>query len=342
MAKRVVINRNVMALTRKRTPTAALTGWTVAKRIAPVASMPSLACRLCGTRFRRGAWVSHPGHRPLIPIGGTCLVALLLKRFPERGEFSAKRRTVSKTLKAQYGHRIDPGDWIQWVVDHAPRGLAREAAELEHCGATATAPGLRKLIRFHDRTCLYPVSSLLDDWDEDDDFFDFATEITIDQARRAIRALNSGERLARRAALAKQRCREAFLAEENHQMEDVQTAWTRLNGPSRRTVIALYELSDRLKDGNVLCETSLAEKWPLLGRPQNRIFCWHSKLGLGLIEAGEDDEDSIGKVWLAAQGEYRVIRDFRSWRSVKGAPANAVAQLEALAFARPVPPLEES
>jgi len=149
MGSRPAFKANVIALTGAMTVSHALSGWSVIRRIAAKDTMG--ACELCGTRFKRGAWVRHVRHQPEISVGGDCLQTLLLGKFAAPATVKKKATSFRQKIRKRYQGIVDPANWLKWIVEHAPKSHAAAVVQLEHLGYT-DGKSLEKLIAFHDRT----------------------------------------------------------------------------------------------------------------------------------------------------------------------------------------------
>ena len=178
---------------------------------------------------------------------------------------------------------------------------------------------------------------MFDDWDTLKQVFDLPDEITLEHASRVEREMGRSAGREKLVAAHREETQKRLLAEQSTQFEDFRFAWKRLDANSRHTVLALYELSFDLEDGRALCSERLAQRWANLSSPAKWCFCWHPKLGLGVIEEDEEGVGVRGDVWLYATAERKAIRDLSKWRTVSGASAASVAELERLAYGTPLP-----
>lgn len=185
MSKQDVIARNLAALTHSRTFRTSVKGWTV-KNVISLPKREMQACELCGTRFRRGARIQHTRTAATVLVGGTCLETILSSHFPPKFNVREYRKQTFAALRKAYGNLIDPGNWIRWIVENAPKRLAQPVAELISFGTVLNEMRLEILIRFHDgkrlfrRTALLPGARAL----EQAIGRQIPAYITIDQARK--------------------------------------------------------------------------------------------------------------------------------------------------------------
>lgn len=326
MSKRDTIEQALLALTRRRSSVRAFEGWDVVEPINLKQTDEMIPYELCGTRFRRGAWVTHPRHEPKIAVGGTCIKALLLGEFPERGVETPRKSDCAGEIRRAYAGALDPGSWIRWVVDHAPRSLAREAAELNVFKMTRTVSGLRRLIEFHDATRKYPAKALILDYEYLPDDMKRRRYLTIQQARREVERLNSSsirQRIADENVV-------KHIAENELRWRSVDPRpWDNLDDAGKRVVAALDALAS-FTDERPLCPEELARQWPHLSLHVRDVFCWHPRVGVAHIDPVS------GEFWLSHSGKYKAVPGRDLWRSVAGAPAESVSSLVCLAFAVPV------
>jgi hypothetical protein len=331
MSKHDVITDNLIALTRARSFDKAVSGWTV-KQLVALKDHKMQSCELCGTRFKRGAVIGHQRSGATILVGGTCLHTIQRRRFPERFNFSRARDFTYSTLRRWYEDRIDPGTWIKWIIEHAPKRYAQSAADLQSFGLVLNAKELDALIRFHDRTRLFPMSALLADAVQ----FEIALQkkipayLTIDQARK-FRAQFGTVLADLQEAQFKEESVQQVVRRYISKRSDLGRVWEKLSPLERRAVIALVKLDEGAADnGTPLCADEVAANWPQpYGVP---MIVWNPRIGLGFVyKEGKDEKKS--HVWLWRSGHYRkgVYYDLTCWRGVTKCALTAVEQIEQLA-----------
>jgi hypothetical protein len=331
MSKHDVITDNLIALTRARSFEKAVSGWTV-KRLVALKDRKMQSCELCGTRFKRGAVIAHQRNGATILVGGTCLHTIQRRRFPVRFNFSKARDFTYSTLRRWYEDLIDPGTWIKWIVENAPKRYAQSAADLQSFGVVLNAAELDALIRFHDRTRLFPKSALLTDAVQ----FEVALQkkipayLTIEQARK-FRA-QFGTVLANlEEARSKEEFAERVVRRYISKRSDLRRVWEKLSPLERRAVIALVKLDESATDnGTPLCGDEVAANWP---QPKGvPMIVWNPRIGLGFVYK-EGKEEMKSHVWLWRSGHYRkgVYYDLSCWRGVTDCTQAAVEQIEQLA-----------
>ena len=339
MTKRTTFKRTIRGLTRKPSLDAALADWSVLSIINLDKYAGKMqACELCGTRFYRGAWVSYPSKRVRIAVGGDCLQTLLERRFTARREISKRRREIRMSLTRRYGAIVDPGNWIRWIIENAPPRLAGEVAELMRFQAVSSGTGLKKLVAFHDEHRRYPREALLRDAEMLALPLGLSEYLTINQARRLVDASRSMPYVAKIIAARRARSQEQFLGPPYVTEDSEKVAWNHLDELGQRTVLALFALSLEF-NGSEVCSNTLALNWPAVGALRIPSFVWSPRLGLGFVHCDPEEDPPWSRVlvWQFVQRDYTKTRvDMSYVRRTTGAPPQAVEELEALAFRRPI------
>jgi hypothetical protein len=290
------------------------------------------SCKLCGTRFKQGALITHQRSGATILVGGTCLHTILRRRFPQRFNFSRARDFTYSTLRRWYEELIDPGTWIKWIIENAPKRYAQSAADLQSFGVVLKAGELDALIRFHDRTRLFPKSALLADAVQ----FEVALQwkipayLTIEQARE-LRA-QFGTLLADlEEARSNEEFAERVVRRYISKRSDLRMVWEKLSALERRAVIALVKLDERAVDnGTPLCADEVAPNWPKTKRVP--MIVWNPRIGLGFVYKKE--KGGYAHVWLWRSGHYQkgTYYNLGFWRGVTNCSQEAVEQIEQLAL----------
>lgn len=327
-----------MALTKTRTFESAVKGWTVT-RLVGLDTGHGQSCELCGTRFWRGAVVKHLTSRATILVGGTCLKTLQRHRFPRSFNFRKARRFTLDALRRRYGGLIDPGTWINWIIENAPRTLAQAAADLQTFRTVLGTSVLARLVQFHDHTRLFPRKALLGETRLLEKALGkmIPAHITIDQARAILRKAEPKLGLLDVRVLADDYAKKfvlPFVASDR----DLQTVWQGLTALERRGVVALVALDERAAERQEpMCTDEVASQWPSPGA-RRPLLAWNPKVGLGFV--GEDDglEKPKAYVWLWRSERYqKSIYNLEYWRGIRGCSSDAVVQVEMLAFRGRVP-----
>lgn len=332
MSKHDVITDNLTALTKTSSFEKAAKGWAV-QRLVKLLRPDVQSCELCGTQFRIGAKVRHQKSRATILVGGTCLKTLLRHRFPARFKFHQAKELTLNALRRRYGSLIDPGNWIKWIIENAPRRLAQPAMDLRTFGVVLYPSELDALIRFHDRKRLFARDALLKDVQLLETLLDMdiPSHITMDQADRFERKAASKPAPVRAAAhsveYAKRLVRPSLDANPALRM-----LWRELPSLERRAITALAALDKRAnKEGSNLCTDDVASDWhlPLAGP----MVVWNARVGLGFVSREDAVDGHKARVWMwRSRRCSRKIYDLQYWRGVAGCSIEAVQILEELAF----------
>jgi hypothetical protein len=336
MSKRDTFVQNIRAITGCRSFKKAIEGWKVKQIINLPHSAPHAVCELCTTHFRSGAFVQHvvpSGTRPVtISVGGDCLETILLGRFTDRKVVAARKHATNAVIRNVYEGLIDPGAWISWVIDNAPKRFAPLVADLQRLGMVSSDEELKKLIAFHDQTRIYPRAALLPDWRSlDRHVGGIPVGLTLNEARRLLRRLNGAD-VERILLVRAKRYYKDSISASAAQDEPWATAWARLDRISRRMVVALCSLTDKATDGvPVNAERLMSGLRPMPSSPSTPCFAWHPTAGLGLIENGEVRSDGMANVWLWGSYDHHSYK-LSYWHSVRPPSARLVREAEAQAF----------
>ncbi len=334
MSKRDIFERNIKQLTRARSIARAVEGWEIAHDISLTKGSSGATCRLCGTRFFKGALVRRPasGTRKAVTItvGGTCLGTILRGSFADRATLVVRKKEVVSRLRQMYGALFgDPGNWIKWILENAPARLAHLAAQLHHLQMVRTDRELNRLIAFHDASCRYPTAALLPVLDPTLGASRIPNSLTINEARAILKGLTPvqfGKMLLRRSNEFRER-EIAALGEDFAW----RSAWQRLNDLEQRAVAAIAKLSNDL---DALDSARIAK---LIGKlapvPKTHVvpfFVWVGKRGLAVVEELGETEDAA-TAWIWREDKYPVI-DLSSCKSASPISEDAAVELEAMAF----------
>ena len=334
MSKHDVIIDNLAALTKCSSFERGIVGWSVTKLIA-LGAHQRQSCELCGTHFRKGAIVKHSRSGSRIVVGGTCLTTLQRQRFPPRFRIQKAKQATMDILRQHYRRVVHPGTWIQWVIEHAPKRLAQPVADLRSFGLVVNSKELEALIRFHDKTRLFPRRALIEDWR----FIESVLSIKIPPHITFLYALHTLEKFGATARDPELRLRiesQQYMKREVlpfvHRYSDLTTLWRSLQPHEKRGFVALAALDGRASKQNVaLCSDELTEMWPAPGIPP--LFTWNNKIGLGFVGPADRLDGEKSHVWLWRSGRYRRgVYDLRYWRGISGCSMAAVHLIEELAF----------
>lgn len=333
MSKQEIIERNLLSLTRAKSFDKALEDWTVVGRINLAQSRPMATCELCSTPFRSGAMIRHPRPPKAIAVGGTCLTTILRKMFPDPKVNAAHRRDTSNRLTAAYRGAVDPGDWITWVVEHAPRKLAALVVELQHFGMVSSDAGLTTLIRFHDNTRLYPREALLPDWKSFKKArIEIPATLTLTQARQILSKVQASD-IEKIVKWRSRQFREDSISPLMAEYEDMLVAWTTLSDRGQRAYLALCALSERRSDKDEpIGDAGMAEGWPPVEHHARfPLFVWHWRFGVGLVEKNGDHSEGMTQI-LIWRGEIVRRFDVSRWFLLEPPSGRALGLLERAAF----------
>lgn len=332
MSKHDTITDNLLALSRSRSFDNAVKGWSV-KKIVQLPKRQQQACELCGTRFRDGALVEHRRSKAIIVVGGTCLRTLQAQRFPARFKFKEAQQFTNLTLRTHYRSLIDPGNWLLWVRRNAPARLMQIAADLYILGTAVDSDQLEKLIRYHDKTRLFPRTALLSDPRilEKELGIKIDKYITIAQARHMAKKGQSAFATGMLNAAASEYMKKYVLPYVNED-PDRASLWRRLGSLEKRAVAALAALDDSVARTNEpLVPNEVAANFPRPGDAP--MFVWNAKVGLGYVSEEDFYEPSKASVWLWRSGRYnRAVYNIDYWRGVRECSPESVEQLEGIAF----------
>ena len=134
-----------MALTRTRGFNAAVRGREV-KNIVSLPEWQTQAWELCGTRFLEGARIYYSKPKATILVGGTCLETIRKSNVSENFNLAKAKQDTHRTLVGIYGDLTDPGNWLKWLLENAPRSLAPLLADLQVFEALPNRKELEELI----------------------------------------------------------------------------------------------------------------------------------------------------------------------------------------------------
>jgi hypothetical protein len=332
MGKRDIFEDNILNLTRSKALKNALKGWEV-RQIVDLSKDDSMAtCELCGTHFRKGVLARHPKVRATVTVGGTCVEALLLGRFPDKKKLAKRKRAVTSLVRQSYADVVDPGAWKTWVIENAPKRYAASVAELRYLGTITSDDGLQQLIRFHNKTRLYPRDSLLPEWKQlqNNGAKMIPKELTLDQARQILRKATpeglTKARIERARSFKKRSFREVG--------GELAELWRKLNVNEKRTLVALLSLGECFveREGEI-CKRATSASWKLLATPYDPpLFAWHTKVGAGIVWNKADPSGMVDVlVWSGGGRESRRFR-LDKWLVLDPPSDAALRKLEKEAF----------
>jgi hypothetical protein len=292
------------------------------------------SCELCSTRFQKGAEVRHFKTGATILIGGTCLKTLQSRRFPPSFKVKQARAVTAATLRRHYGLLVHPGNWIRWIVEHAPKRFAQSAADLRSFAVVLDSGELDALIRFHDSKRLFLRNALLEDCRllERMLHVKIPSHITINQARSLQTKADAQPPpplSVRSADYAKRNVRPYIDSDS-----DFAQVWKALNPLEKRAATALVAVDDRaFKQRAPLCSDVFAANWP--AAPNSApMLVWNPLIGLGFVGPHHLSEGHKARIRLWRTGRYtRKVYDLQYWRGVAGCSADAVEAVEQSAFA---------
>jgi hypothetical protein len=285
--------------------------------------------------FLHGAVVTHSKSGAKILVGGTCLKTFQRHRFPRYFRIQEAKQFTFETLSQHYGPVVDPGTWIAWTIQHAPRRLAQPVADLQSFGFVVNSEELQALIRFHDKTRLFPRRALLEDPRLIESILSIKipSHITFHYATQILRKF--------RTAVSDPQLRLRIESEQyaKNTVRPYISGYTHLSAPwssllpiEKRALTALAALDDRAsKEGTPLCPDEIAEMWPTPGaRP---MFVWNHRIGLGFVGPDDALEGHKSRVWIWRSGRLkRGVYDLQYWRGISGCSTAAVGRIEQLAF----------
>lgn len=337
MTKHTTITRNLLTLTGCLSLDSALKGWQVRNLISENDERKYSVCELCGTPFLNGAVIRYGAKKQTVTVGGTCLGTILEKSFPDRQQRSIRSSDIQAELVKRYGTIIDPGNWIRWMQENSPPHLAEIMAILQYCDRISSR-NLSRLVRFHDKTRLYPRHALVPHWRIYSKSITIPNYLTILESRRILKGLDLKKEPSIISGRSRAYMREVFkpLIDE---FDSLQEPWDRMSSLEQRSLLALCRLSDLRKDPSKrICHSSIAasfesfETWP-----RRTGFAWNPRIGVGIIFDDNFDENrgAAAWIWLWHTRDFGENKyDLNYWYGFKPDSRDVLSRLETLAFSK--------